>query len=431
MEHEGQHRVADTEAAFEAPASRLPSLDVLRGIAIAWVIAFHLSVNVGGFDPLDDKYADVTDAARAGHIADVLSSFWHLVLSLGYQGVPLFMMLSGFTLTYGVLRSGGRVSFLPFYRRRLTALMIPYWLAFVVTTATILGLALLRSLLQDPGFTRQLTDFTQSGRAAYPVDWGLIIAGAAVVPRGFKHEWIFAPSPSLWFVYLLVQFYAVFPLLFPLLRRIGPWAFMLIALVITITTKIPLVVGHRGYGLLFNWWIDNQFLPFNLFTFALGMSIAWLFVHDRASLRRYTSGRMDSLLLIYAGLALHTAGTLAQGRSGIIGIFSGPMVVLALTLIVLPWIANASSEQPAARWLAAVAGAGAISYSILIASDPLQYVVGTMYTLDPPTWVWSLYWILYLPLLFAITFGVERASRALAGGSRRRTVTAGRDEGRD
>jgi peptidoglycan/LPS O-acetylase OafA/YrhL len=409
-----------TPAAARRPqqnaALRLPALDVLRGIAIAWVIAFHLSVNVSGVDAVDANYTRITDSAAGGDIFGVVAALWHLVLRLGYQGVPLFMMLSGFALTYGMQRSGGTGALLPFYARRLRALMAPYWIAFALTTSAMVLLALLRSMMQDPGFTTQLTELTRSGQAPYPVDWGLILAAAAVVPRGFDEAWIFAPSPSLWFVFLIVQFYAVFPLLYWLLQRIGPWPFLALAAVITVGSKIPIVISHQGFGLLFNWWIDAQFLPFNLFTFAIGMACGWLFVHDRASLQRYTSGRMDSALLIYAGLVLHTAGTLAQGRSGVIGAFSAPVVTLGLTVMVLPWIANASGERPAARWLAVVAGAGAISYSILIASDPLQYVVGTMYNLDTPTWIWAIYWILYVPVLFAIAWCVEQASRALAGG---------------
>lgn len=396
-----------------AASGRLPALDVLRGIAIAWVIGFHLSVNVGGLDPIDDKYTAVTDAARDSDPGGIAVALWHLVLGLGYQGVPLFMMLSGFTLTYSIIRSGGRISLAAFYRRRLPALLIPYWLAFALTMTAIVLLAALRSALQDPGFATQLGELTRSGKASYPLDWSLVLAGAAFVPRGFREPWIFAPSPSLWFVFLLVQFYAVFPLLFRALERLGAWPFLALALVLTALSKIPIVVGDHGYGLLFNWWIDNQFLPFNLFTFALGMSAAWLFVHDRDALRRYTSGRSDSLLLIYGGLLLHTAGSLAQGRAGIIGLISGPMVVLGLTLIVMPWIANASETRPVSRPVILLVAAGAISYSLLIASDPLQYAVGTMYSLDAPTWVWVVYWLLYLPALLGLAWCVERASRLL------------------
>jgi hypothetical protein len=57
--------------------------------------------------------------------------------------------------------------------------------------------------------------------------------------------------------------------------------------------------------------------------------------------------------------------------------------------------------------------AGTISYSLLIASDPLQYAVGTMYRLDAATWIWVIFWLLYTPVLFGLAWCIERMSRAL------------------
>lgn len=403
--------------AADAPHQRAPrvsSVDILRGIAILWVIAFHLSADVGNFDPIDSYYTDVSGAAGALDLPGFFGALWRLALRSGYQGVPLFFMASGFAMTYNSILRGSTVpSLLSGLPRRMKALLLPYWLSLALTTGVIALLALVRNAVDGGGFVSQFTDRTMFLGAPYPLgreDW---IAGASVVARLFDSRWLFVPSPSLWFVIVFVQFYLAFPLLFPALRRLGAWPFLALTLVITLVAKAPITLSDRGYGLLFNWWIDSVYLPMNLFTFGLGMSLAWLYVYDRDALRRYTSKPLDWALLIYGGLMVHTGGALLQGRAGIVGVLSAPMVVLGLTIVVLPWIANADEARADSALRARLAAIGVMSYSLLIASDPFRFVLGTMYGLDAPTWAWAILWAVYLPLLLGLALVVERVTQAM------------------
>lgn len=393
--------------------TRLPSLDILRGVAIAWVIAFHLSTDVVGFDPLEDYYTDITD--NLGDIPALLAALWSLFLRLGYQGVPLFMMASGFAMTLTAIRAGGvslaPASLLTFWLRRLRTLMAPYWIGFALAVGAIALLAAVRMIDSGNSFSTEWRSGTKVGEAPYLIDGQLLLAGLTLLPRGWRIEWIFAPSPSLWFVLLFVQFYLAFPLLYRVLERIGAWPFVLGALVVTLLAKWPIVLSERGYGLLFHWWIDNNYLPFNLFTFALGMGLAWAYVHHRATMQSYTSGWFNAGLLIYAGLIVHTIGSLAQGRSGANGIVASPMIVLGLTMIVLPWLMNAPEGEPRHAAVAALAWLGTFSYPILIASDPLRFLIGTLHSLDAPVAVWAAFWVLYLPALLLLARGVDAIAR--------------------
>ena len=389
---------------------RLFALDALRGAAILWVIAFHLSTDAVGFSPLDHYYSRVGD--NLGNPLAAGRAVWSLFLRLGYQGVPVFIMASGFAMTYTAAAVRSAPPPLPFWMKRLRTLLVPYALAWALTVGVIALLAVIRSI--DGGSVGdQFWHGTRMGEAPYPVTGEQLLAGLTLIPRGWRAEWAFAPSPSLWFVLLFAQFYLAFPFLYRALERLGPWPFIAVCVVVTFATRAPLVLAERGYGLLFYWWIDNNYLPFNLFTFGLGMTLAWLYVHQRETVRSYTAGWLNASLLIYAGLIVQTVGSLAQGRSGAIGIIATPMIVLGLTMIVLPWLAGAPQAAPRSAVLAAVAWLGTISYSLLIASDPFRFVIGTLHSMDAPRAVWALFWLAYAPALLLIALGVDSLSKRL------------------
>ena len=394
------------------PDRRLASIDVLRALAIIWVIAFHLAVNVGGLEAVDHHYTRLTSSIGDGDLAGASAALARLVLRLGYQGVPLFMMLSGFVLTYNTLLRERAEPLAAFYRNRVRALLTPYWIGFALTVGAIVLLAFARHLVDSDSLLRELRRNTYSGDAKYGVDGRLLLAGLALVPRGFKEEWLFAPSPSLWFVLVFVQFYAAFPLLLRLMRRIGPWPFAALALAATLAAKTPLTLGHDGYGLLFDWWIDSAYLPFNLFPFGLGMALAAVYARDRDALSRLVPGWMGAALVLYVGLLLHTGGSLAQGRSGLISVLSAPMIVLGLTLMVLPLVAHLDRPALPRAWRP-LAWGGTLSYALLIASDPPQYVVGTMRTLDTPAWAWWAFCAAYAPVLVGGAWCVNRLAGSI------------------
>ncbi len=100
-------------------SSRIPELDGLRGVAIALVVAFH--------------YANSAVETGAPRLANVLVA----LTGLGWSGVDLFFVLSGF-LIGGILldAKGSRNYFRAFYARRALRIL-PLYLAVAAAAALI------------------------------------------------------------------------------------------------------------------------------------------------------------------------------------------------------------------------------------------------------------------------------------------------------
>ncbi|MGH7621760.1 MAG: acyltransferase family protein, partial [Gemmatimonadaceae bacterium] len=194
------------------PASpRIRSIDVLRGFAILWVILFHLWGDIKFFPPVPQHYyARFTTQAGAG------ASPWHLFTAVtdiffrdGFEGVPLFMMLSGLSLTMVAYRSGGIANWPKFFLRRARKLLVPYWVGVALTYAVIALIAWRETVVPgDAGFSQQFHQgITISLHTHITINAGVIFASVALVPRLLEDRWFFAPQLALWFVGLLAQYY--------------------------------------------------------------------------------------------------------------------------------------------------------------------------------------------------------------------------------
>jgi peptidoglycan/LPS O-acetylase OafA/YrhL len=101
----------------KSTSTRLQSIDFLRGTAAFAVVLFH--------------------AFGYGQLSSTEPFWFHglrLILSQGYLGVPLFFVISGFCIHQTWARKYSReghakVSFFPFWRRRLYRLYPPYFIA--------------------------------------------------------------------------------------------------------------------------------------------------------------------------------------------------------------------------------------------------------------------------------------------------------------
>ncbi len=110
------------ETSTSKTRKRLVSIDVLRGIAVLAVVLCHLpfsAVGLGG-------------TAAAGAIFPPMPV--PHVLEYGRLGVQLFLLLSGFCIHMRWARKADptkKVDFFPFWKRRLTRLYPPYFIALV------------------------------------------------------------------------------------------------------------------------------------------------------------------------------------------------------------------------------------------------------------------------------------------------------------
>ena len=102
--------------AWRAPAPRLPGLDLIRAVAIAWVMIYHGSL----FG---------------------LTSPDHWLVRFGWMGVDLFFVLSGFLIAGQLLTPfarGSRPSYGRFFGRRLLR-TLPAYLAVLALYVLVPG----------------------------------------------------------------------------------------------------------------------------------------------------------------------------------------------------------------------------------------------------------------------------------------------------
>lgn len=147
----------------------LSLLDFCKGLAIVWVFLFHYQKT------------------------------W-----FGWQGVHIFIVLSGFGLTYSCL-SKESISWKHWYVRRAERVLPAYWL--VVLSGSLIGVCLL--ILRG-----------RESVVSAIVKSTVRLLSDVLILRNFSYQTIFNyPNDPLWFVPLVVGFYIIFPWLYTLISK--------------------------------------------------------------------------------------------------------------------------------------------------------------------------------------------------------------------
>jgi peptidoglycan/LPS O-acetylase OafA/YrhL len=304
-----------------------PGLDLLRAVAIAWVMLFH-SYLVGG---LGDDFA------------------W--LSRYGWMGVDLFFVLSGYLIGRQVLArlaSARGFSFAGFYRRRAYRILP----AFVVVLAVY---AALPGLRESPGMEPwwKFAGFFMNLSIHYAEN------------SAFSHAWSLCVEE---------HFYLLFPLLaVAMAHRLSMPRFVAICAGIVVAgialrTGVWLhdnALAEAGIGAARNWFVEDIYYPTwnRLDGLLAGVVLAAIEVH-RARWWQAVQSRANLALL--AGLAvLALSFWLFRERAGLLGNSIGwPVLSLGLGLLVFSgagstsWIGRV--RVPGAAWLAA------ISYSLYL-----------------------------------------------------------------
>lgn len=235
-------------------SSRLEGLDILKAIAVLWIVCFHVYISVyashfvtpltiGGHEP--GSLAQMVSWSH-GSIAAWLHAVLHPLLLMGYQGVHILFAASGFGLVLSAERRGGLGTLGSWLLSHLARLLPLYWLAHVVFW---------------------IACFVAGDFRAMPLDRRAIASLLAV-------NWVYPPwqwygPDAWWFVRTLVQFYLVFPALYAAMRRLGPLKFLLAAAVATMLIRgLCLWVLRPIHPAVLNF----GFAGCRLLEFALGMA---------------------------------------------------------------------------------------------------------------------------------------------------------------
>lgn len=273
-------------------------IDAVRGIAASGVILHH--------------------TPRA-YLSDHINSF----LTLGAGGVPLFFILSAFTL------------FLSFERRSATESHPTrnFFIRRFFRIAPLLYLLIPYFLFQD-GFTARNPDDPNS-----VIDLNTIIA-TLTFTFGFHPYWINAIVPSSWSVATEMIFYLVLPVLFLWVNNLKRALWFLIFAILS--SKIMcFFVAHYLSGHLSHTMVDSKFwtafmymyFPAQLPIFALGILLYFLIKAKQNSAGIQPSKGLAIPILILCLLLLIGNGLRSFSTDGLIPKFVTDAALLFLSFI--------------------------------------------------------------------------------------------------
>ncbi len=383
--------------------ARMRGIDVQRRVAILWVVLFHLWGDIKFFPPVPrDYYTRFLDHVRDG------APLWHIVTAVtdimlrdGFEGVPLFMMLSGASLTISAYRAGGDVSWPLFFWRRFRKLLLPYAAVVLLTYGVIVLIAWRQTQVSGGGFSAQFADGVTISRYTHlHIDGGVMLASFTLVPRLLWDKWFFAPQLALWFVGLIAQYYLLFPLLFVLMRRIGLVPFLALTFALTVGANAWALWQYRILELHFR--LVTGWAPFRLFEFTAGMA-AGAIIADPARRRVLDALRRPGAIaaMLFAGMAAHTYGDLMIGQwnLGYWQAFALPLMTMGLGLLALPLMTKRPSGADGWLPVRALAFVGVLSYALLIVNDPMRLVASQLRVEQVPAAIWWTFTVaVYVPL---------------------------------
>lgn len=333
-----------------AARARLLWVDALKGIAILWIAYFHFFKAWANerypapFSPdyLSTFFAQCAPAGGEATAACAGKAVFVAFSLLGFHAVSVFLIVSGFGLTHSlVTKFAPGYSWRGWYRARLLRLFPMYWVAHGVIA---------------------LSPFVW---LAEPIDgrFWLSIAGDRIWP---VESMFFYLNAAWWYFGLLLQLYLVFPLLFLLLRRIGPRAFLFVALLTTLGVRHLLLSVYPVNGN----WVQGAFFGSRLFEFAAGMALGvW---HQREP--SDTERRLFGAPALMAGVVLYGLG-LASYANIVTYVATDALVGSGLFLL-LAHLAHACAPRP--RLGLILAQVGAYSYGLYLVHQPYAIYFATL-----------------------------------------------------
>ncbi len=223
---------------------------------------------------------------------------------LGDSGAGVFILVSGFALTLSSLKKKKtRISFQSFFRERLWRIFPLYLLIHVLVN-------FLAIYVHEPFDPFSISNF-------------LSLLGLRFTDRLF-----FYLSPSWWFIWLILQLYLVFPLIYNFLQKRGIFIFLMGILFFTFLSRGAGLLGVTWNSSLY-YWSMGLFFGTRLAEFGLGMALAKMFheknflVHLEENRPRYSwySLGIYFIGLVFSFFYLTTLASNLFVTLGLFGIF--------------------------------------------------------------------------------------------------------------
>lgn len=312
---------------------RFAYIDVLRGIACLWVLIHHALQNFPV--PAGWEYAPLRALVKFA--------------TLGWLGVSLFLVLSGFCLYFPLMRHAlphtARLDVAAFAKRRARRILPPYYAALTGSVLLMVAVNAHRG--------HELT-------AGLP--WTDLLRHALLLHNLWPATFA-SINGVLWSLALECQLYVVFPLLVYFIARRGVMAALAVAFAVSLSWQ---VLAYFSQGLSEHWSSDlaawYHALPARVFEFLAGTAAAHFVMHPRPGQTRLAV----VVAAVLAMPALYYAGWISR---------FGPLldqlwgVIFAAGIIALSHMSNRHFEWPSP--LGALNWVGGISYSVYLVHSPL------------------------------------------------------------
>lgn len=265
-------------------------VDWMKGIALIWIFINHAVEAVFGgpylgnpgswWPPLQERIAQWIPLDGYG-VWTIPVNIWRYIGWLGDQGVSLFLVVSGFGLTWGVL-SKYKDSFPvdQFYKQRLFRIFPLWWGVhiFFLVASYVTDIKGLDMSLGDPNFYLSLVGFRAS-------------------PGTF-----FYFAPAWWYIGLLIQLYLVYPILLEALKRMGAFQFLLFGSLAAFIVRAGVIFFEFKVSSL----LYGAFFITRLPEFAFGMAFAWCLRNNAQQVYDLMSSRWT----MFISIGLYISGTL-------------------------------------------------------------------------------------------------------------------------
>ncbi len=331
-----------------ASAGRFQWLDSVKGLAVIWIALFHCLLSYGSgslpwpitFGSFSGFVQQCAQRSIFGNFSCAVAGIIAAIIQRGPQAVGVFILFSGFGLTYSLAKRGGfETSWATWYRRRLTRLFPVYWLAHLVFLVSPFA------LMHDPVDYRFLLSFFCD--RVFPID-----------------KMFFYFVPAWWFMGLLIELYIVFPLLFKLMQRLGWVKYLGLCILLSSAARYVLVdiVDANGY------YEMGGFFVCRLWEFGAGMVLGKL-MGERPD---FLLGRLLSWKGFFAGVLVYTLGVFSY-QPNFVHIFSDGLTAMGLSVILIHVAYRLNSAPGLGR---SIALAGVYSYSIYLFHQPYAMYAG-------------------------------------------------------
>lgn len=122
-----------------ARAPRFPWLDAMRGLAILMIVLYHITIPIYGipwfahprndWPDLEARLAQIRPLPQENLLSFLLANLFRYIGWLGYQGTGVFLVVSGFGLTWALASRSreAEIDRRAFYLRRFLRLFPLYW----------------------------------------------------------------------------------------------------------------------------------------------------------------------------------------------------------------------------------------------------------------------------------------------------------------